>query len=104
VGTIGAEPGDAISPHASKDADLDRFDFDRLERAVAGLAAEHERCIQRNRELLQQLEEGMLRIRTLEEELLAANQRRQDVAKRIDELIGQIDQLDVQMQPLDVAK
>ena len=34
------------------------------------------------------------RIRTLEGEILEANQRRQDVGKRIDELIAQIDQLD----------
>jgi chromosome segregation ATPase len=104
VGTIGAVSGDAISSRESKDADPDRCDFARLERAVAGLATKHERCIQRNRELVDQLEKRMLRIRSLEEELLAANQRRQDVAKRIDELIGQIDQLDLQMQSLDVAK
>ena len=37
------------------------------------------------------------RIRTLETQLLEANQRRQDTSKRIDELIAQLDQLDAQL-------
>lgn len=37
------------------------------------------------------------RIRSLEEQLLEANQKRQDVAKRIDELISQLDHLDTQL-------
>ena len=43
------------------------------------------------------LGERNLRIRTLEAQLLEANQRRQDTSKRIDELIAQLDQLDVQL-------
>ena len=39
----------------------------------------------------------MRRIRGLEEQLLEANQKRQDVAKRIDELISQLDHLDAQL-------
>ena len=38
------------------------------------------------------------RIRSLEAQLLDANQRRQDTTKRIDELIGQLDQLDAQLE------
>ena len=38
------------------------------------------------------------RVRSLEEQLRSANQLRQDVAKRIDELIGQIDQLDAELE------
>jgi hypothetical protein len=38
------------------------------------------------------------RIRGLEEELLQANQSRKDVGKRIDELIGQIDQIEAGLQ------
>ena len=37
------------------------------------------------------------RIRALEGEVREANQRRQDVAKRIDELITQMDSLDIQL-------
>jgi hypothetical protein len=34
----------------------------------------------------------------LEAQLLEANQRRQDTAKRVDELIAQLDQLDAQLE------
>jgi len=50
------------------------------------------------------VEEKSKRIRALEEELLTANQRRQDVIKRVDELIAQIDQVDVQLQSLEEAQ
>ncbi len=43
------------------------------------------------------LAEGGQRIRTLDAELIAANQRRQDAYKRIDELIAHLDQLDEQL-------
>jgi hypothetical protein len=43
------------------------------------------------------LAEGGQRIRTLDSELIAANQRRQDAYKRIDELIAHLDQLDAQL-------
>ncbi len=51
-----------------------------------------------NRELRGALGERDARIRQLEEQLRGANQLRRDVGKRIDELIGQIDQLDAQME------
>jgi septal ring factor EnvC (AmiA/AmiB activator) len=47
--------------------------------------------------LRRRLEERNRRIRSLEEQLLEANQKRQDVAKRIDELISQLDHLDAQL-------
>lgn len=43
------------------------------------------------------LEERSARVVALEGELREANQRRQDVAKRVDELIGQLDALDAQL-------
>jgi len=43
------------------------------------------------------LAEGGQRIRTLDSDLIAANQRRQDAYKRIDELISHLDQLDAQL-------
>ena len=39
-----------------------------------------------------------VRNRRVDEQLLEANQRRQDVGKHIDELIAQIDQLDAQFE------
>jgi len=62
---------------------------------------QHARVAKRNDVLAVKVEEKTQRIRVLEEELLAANQRRQDVVKRIDELIAQIDQVDVQLQSLE---
>ena len=37
------------------------------------------------------------RVRELEEQLLDSNQRRQEAAKRIDELISQLDHLDARL-------
>jgi septal ring factor EnvC (AmiA/AmiB activator) len=43
------------------------------------------------------LADGGQRIRSLDSELIAANQRRQDAYKRIGELISHLDQLDAQL-------
>jgi peptidoglycan hydrolase CwlO-like protein len=43
------------------------------------------------------LSESESRIRALDSDLLAANQRRQDAHKRIDELMAHLDQLDEQL-------
>jgi len=85
--------GSAISDREQ----LDRYDFDRLERAVTALAEAHRRQLEENEQLRQKLEERNARIRTLEEQVLDGNQRRQEVIKRVDELIAQIDQLDSQL-------
>ena len=50
-----------------------------------------------NAGLRRKVEEKARRIRTLEEKLLEANQKSQDVAKRIDELVTQLDHLDAQL-------
>ncbi len=51
--------------------------------------------------LRRELEEKNQRVRILDGKLLEANQKRQDVAKRIDELIAQIDQLDASFESVD---
>lgn len=61
------------------------------------MVASTERLRHENRQLREQLASRVQRIQTLESELRHANQRRQDIAKRVDELIAQIDQLDVQL-------
>jgi chromosome segregation ATPase len=73
------------------------FDVARLERAVSALIDGADRLRQENRQLREQLAARTQRIQALESDLRHANQRRQDVAKRIDELIVQIDQLDAQL-------
>ncbi len=47
-----------------------------------------------NAQLRGEVDTQRRRLRSLEGQLLGANQKRQDVAKRIDELIAQIDHLD----------
>jgi septal ring factor EnvC (AmiA/AmiB activator) len=74
------------------------YDFERLERAVAALIGRHEQLRSENAALRQDLREKDRRIGRLDEQLLDANQRRQDVGKHIDELIAQIDQLDAQFE------
>jgi len=52
--------------------------------------------------LRREIEQRSQRIRALDGKLLEANQKRQDVVKRIDELIAQIDQLDASFDSVDV--
>jgi TolA-binding protein len=73
------------------------YDWDRLERAVRALVAQQEALRKELSTLRGDLGERNHRIRTLETQLLEANQRRQDTSKRIDELIAQLDQLDAQL-------
>ena len=73
------------------------YDWDRWERAVGALAAQHEALKSEVRALRGDLGERNQRIRVLEAQLLEANQRRQDSCKRVDELIAQLDQLDGQL-------
>ena len=61
------------------------------------LVAQHEALQQELHTLRGDLGQRDMRIRSLEAQLLDANQRRQDTGKRIDELIGQLDQLDAQL-------
>ena len=65
---------------------------------MAALVEQHERMQKSTNELRTGIRERDERIRRLEEELLEANQRRKDVGKRIDELIGQIDQIEAGLQ------
>jgi septal ring factor EnvC (AmiA/AmiB activator) len=88
-----ARPGGPVIRESRSDA----YDFERLERAVAALAALCRRQRQENAGLRRELEQRGQRIRALDGKLLEANQKRQDVAKRIDELIAQIDQLDASL-------
>ena len=57
----------------------------------------HDELRMENAGLRTALAEGGQRIRALDSDLIAANQRRQDAYKRIDELISHLDQLDAQL-------
>jgi septal ring factor EnvC (AmiA/AmiB activator) len=75
----------------------ENVDFERLERAVTALVEFTRRQRDENGVLRRKLEERTRRIRHLEGQLLEANQLRQDVAKRIDELIVQITHLESEL-------
>lgn len=70
------------------------YDFGRLERAVGALLERYRELLRENRSLRRQLADHERRTHSLEAQVLETNQRRQDVAKRIDDLITQIDHLD----------
>jgi septal ring factor EnvC (AmiA/AmiB activator) len=69
---------------------------------VSELANAYRRQRVENLALRRDLEQKSQRIRALDGKLLEANQKRQDVAKRIDELIAQIDQLDASFDSVEV--
>ncbi len=69
---------------------------------MSELANAYRRQRLENLALRRDLEQKSQRIRALDGKLLEANQKRQDVAKRIDELIAQIDQLDSSFDSVDV--
>jgi len=97
----GSNPGGLVlarSRAQSAKSANDVFDLDRLDAAIAALVESNQKLRSERDELRASVADHTERIRTLESEILAANQRRQDVAKRIDELIGQIDQLDAQLE------
>ncbi len=73
------------------------YDLARLERVVAALVESHRLLQRENTALRSDIEEKGRHLHVLDGRLLEANQRRQDVAKRIDELIAQIDQLGAQL-------
>lgn len=73
------------------------YDLDRLERAIVGLVEDNARLREAASAMRHTLDERTARVVQLEGELRESNQRRQDVAKRIDELISQMDALDAQL-------
>lgn len=84
--------GDVISS-----ADRNAYDFERLERVVGDLVRAYQHQVDENSTLRRKLEQQTRELRALESQLLDSNQRKQDVAKRVDELISQLDHLDGQL-------
>ena len=64
---------------------------------MAALVESHGRLRQENAALRVEIDEKRRHAHQLDGKLLEANQRQQDIAKRIDELIAQIDQLGAQL-------
>ena len=70
------------------------LDIERLERAVQALAERHAAVRDENTKLARDVAERDQRIAELEGELRRHNQTHRDVARRIDDLVGQIDELE----------
>jgi septal ring factor EnvC (AmiA/AmiB activator) len=70
--------------------------FERLDRLVRSLVEKYRVLQTENSSLRAELDERDSRIRSLDDQILEMNQNRQDAAKRIDDLIAQLDQLDAQ--------
>jgi chromosome segregation ATPase len=68
--------------------------FEHLDALVRSLVARYRRLQVEHTEVRRRLEEREARIRELDEALFLANQTRRDAAKRVDDLITQLDALD----------
>ena len=68
--------------------------FEKLERLVRSLVERYESLRVEHSALKEKLREREDRLHGLDERVLELNQLRQDTAKRIDDLIAQIDRLD----------
>jgi len=79
------------------DLDHDLKNFERLESLVRELVDRHATLRAEHAETLSQLSRREARIGELEERVLAMNQVRQDAAKRIDELISQLDRVEAEL-------
>lgn len=69
-------------------------EWERLERAVLELAARYAALRHEQTRLADALGASERRVAELEAELRQANQVRTDVAKRVDDLVGQLDQIE----------
>jgi len=81
--------------------DFQDYSFARLERAIGTLMEQYLQLQAENDKLCQELQDRERRVHALDEALLEANQRRQDVLKRVDDLVAQLDQLDAGLESQD---
>jgi chromosome segregation ATPase len=88
-----SQSGD-LSIRGADDTSDASSDLERLEKAVLELASRHAALRGENARLTRDLLESHRRVARLEAELRQGNQLRSDVAKRIDDLVGQIDQIE----------
>lgn len=72
-------------------------DFKRLEEAVASLVDRYRRSLGEVADLRRSLAERDQRLASQAEEVALLGERNRDVAKRLDDLIGELDRLDEQL-------
>ncbi len=72
-------------------------DFKRLEEAVASLVDRYRRSLGEVAELRRSLLERDERLASQAQQIVELGERNRDVAKRLDDLIGELDRLDAQL-------
>ncbi len=92
-------PTDTSAPAAActeraDPAPSDRAGFDRLESAIFALLDRYEALRRENNRLAEVLAIRDRRVEELEAQARESNQLQRDIAKRIDDLLGQIDQIE----------
>lgn len=75
----------------------DASQFERLEALVRALVDRHRALEDERQQLRAGLKERDSRIKALDVQLVDMNQTRRDAAKRIDELIAQLDQVEAEV-------
>ena len=75
----------------------DASQFERLETLVRAMVDRHRALEEERQKLRAGLKEREARIKALDAQLVDMNQTRRDAAKRIDELITQLDQVEAEI-------
>ena len=75
----------------------DASQFERLETLVRAMVDRHRALEEERQKLRAGLKEREARIKALDAQLVDMNQTRRDAAKRIDELITQLDQVEAEV-------
>ena len=81
---------DPISEHAT---DAKRFDYERLERSIAFLIAEHERLSTEKAALLEELVDREARLTSLEAKLERERATRAAAVEGVDKILARLEQL-----------
>ena len=82
-----------IAQRAEPGSDASRFDFERLERAVAFLIEEHERLSSEKAALLEELVDRESRITSLEAKLDRERSTRATAVEGVDKILARLEQL-----------
>lgn len=71
--------------------------FERLEALVRTLVDRHQTLAASQRQLRERVAQRDARIKALDTQLVQSNQQRRDAAKRIDELLAQLDRVEAEI-------
>lgn len=88
------KPSGDLRIRSATDGNDAGVDFERLEKAVLRLVDRYEALQRENARLVKALEVSGRRLAELEAEVREGNQLRSDVAKRLDDLVSQIDRIE----------